>query len=253
MSSSLTYKDYVHDESHMKEYAAYQSKYGSRMRESDRALIEIVSKIVRDDLKAGRSLQLIDIGCSTGNLLLHLKNLVPGLKLHGADLNSKIIDDCRANKALSGVDFHVMDMLNPPAGQQYDVVVTNAALMFFDEGEQFDQAIAGVGKLVKKGGYFVAFDYFSPYNQEVTIIETTKGHPKGLKFSFRSYETTKRALDKAGLSNAQFQPFYMPFDLPKPTDPSDVTSFTTQTTSGERLSLRGMINQPWCHLIARKV
>ena len=44
----------------------------------------------------------------------------------------------------------------------------------------------------------------------------------------------------------------MPFDLPRPTEEKDVTSYTEHTKDGRRLSFRGSLFQPWCHVTAKK-
>jgi SAM-dependent methyltransferase len=242
-----SYRSYVDDAEHMRQYAEYQSKYASQIRESDRRLIELIRP-----LAAAGARSLIDFGCSTGNLLLHLKHALPELKLRGADLVEAIIDGNRQNPALSGIDFAVADMLQPdPAGMTYDVVVANAALMFFDEAE-FDRAVAMLGRLVAPGGSFVAFDLFHPFEQEITLVERSKGHPAGLKFAFRSWETVQRAVRASGLRPAELTMWNMPIDLPPPARPDDITSYTVPTTDGRRLSFRGALYQPWCHMIAKK-
>ena len=242
-----SYRDYVGDAEHMRQYAEYQAKYASQIRESDRRLIEMIRPLVANGART-----LIDFGCSTGNLLLHLKHAVPQLKLRGADLVETIIDANRKNPSLAGIDFVVADMLQPDStGATYDVVVTNAALMFFDDAE-FDRAIAMLGRLVAAGGSFVAFDLFHPFEQEITLVERSIGHPAGLKFSLRSWKTAQRAIRAAGLSPADMTMWNMPIDLPVPAQPDDITSYTVNATDGRRLSFRGSLYQPWCHVIAKK-
>jgi 2-polyprenyl-3-methyl-5-hydroxy-6-metoxy-1,4-benzoquinol methylase len=70
------YREDVSDATHMRSYASYQRRYGHVLRESDRELIERVRARTVD----GAS--LLDVGCSTGSLLLHLSRLLPELELH---------------------------------------------------------------------------------------------------------------------------------------------------------------------------
>ncbi|MDP2323911.1 MAG: hypothetical protein Q8N51_07775, partial [Gammaproteobacteria bacterium] len=68
MSKETSYGHYVTDEAFLRDYNAYQAKYAENIRESDKVLLRLVSDIVS---RAGAaSLSLLDIGCSTGNLLL---------------------------------------------------------------------------------------------------------------------------------------------------------------------------------------
>ena len=247
--STKTYLDYVKDDAHMQDYRRHQSQYAAKMRESDRVLVEHVARFLGPGGGAGKS--LVDVGCSQGNLLLHLKHLLPGLQLHGIDLAAGILAQNRANPDLAGIEFTEMDMLAMPTTLQYDVVVANAALMFFDR-EQFDKAVRNLGALVKPGGTFIAFDYFNPFEQEVTLTETSVLHPKGLTFSFRSYKVARAAVAAAGLSPPAFHPFQMPFALPRSEDPTNVNSYTLRDDHGQHHSFRGSVYQPWCHLIAAK-
>ena len=243
--SHLGFKNYVEDAAHMRAYAEYQKKYARTIRESDKVLIELLRA------RAAPGARLLDLGCSTGNLLLHLKHALPGIALAGGDIVGSIIAANRENPELAGIEFLELDMLALPAAPQYDVVVTNAALMFFAP-EEFQRAIASIGRAVRPGGWFLAFDLFHPFEQEIDLIETSSRHPSGLRFHFRSYQAVRRALDGARLSDPEFAFFSMPIALPRPLDPSDITSYTVETVEQQRLSFRGALYQPWCHLSARK-
>lgn len=247
MSTDSTYKDYVHDEAHMAQYREYQRKYATKIRESDRKLIALVAAHVGD----GHGNTLLDMGCSTGNLLLHLKHAFPALALEGSDLAAEIIASDQRNPELAGITFTVRDMLEMADTPQYDVVTSNAALMFFDD-EQFERAVMQLARAVKPGGLFVMFDLFHSFDETIVVTERSAAHPKGLKFALRAWSGVRAALDRAGLVDATFASWHMPFDLPRPPDPADLTSYTIKTDGGERLSFRGALFQPWCHVTARR-
>jgi SAM-dependent methyltransferase len=251
MSTELNYRDYVTDADHMQWYSQYQRKYATTIRESDKMLIDIVRGLAAEAVARGERPRLLDIGCSTGNLLLHLKRLVPGLQLTGGDMASGIIAECRANGALAGIDFAEMNMLDLTAQRPFDIVVANAALMFFSDDE-FEQAIASISRAITPRGWFVAFDLFHPFDQEVAIVETTSLHPRGLKFYFRSFTRVRRALAAAGQPSPELTPFRIPIDLPRPSDPGDVTTYTVTGVDGTKMSFRGTLFQPWCHVVSRK-
>jgi ubiquinone/menaquinone biosynthesis C-methylase UbiE len=245
MSRDLTYKDYVGDEAHMAAYAEYQRKYSHQIRESDRKLIALIARHVGD----GRGMTLLDIGCSTGNLLRHLRHTLPQLQLEGADIVASIIAANTEAPDLKGIRFSVLNMLEMPADRQFDVVVANAALPFFNE-EEFERAIENLGRCVKRGGLFAVFDFFHPFDELITVIERSKAHPLGMKSHFRSYIDVRRAVLSAGLEEPEFDPWIIPVDLPRPSDPADMTSYTVRLEDGERLLFRGAVYQPWCHMTA---
>jgi 2-polyprenyl-3-methyl-5-hydroxy-6-metoxy-1,4-benzoquinol methylase len=105
MNETFTYHDYVTDEKFLAGYNAYQAKYAGQMRESDKVMIRLIREVVAKRGDLGRPLRLLDIGCSTGNLLLHLKRQLPNLALTGGDLAESSLDECRGNPELVGIDF----------------------------------------------------------------------------------------------------------------------------------------------------
>ncbi|MGH7380736.1 MAG: class I SAM-dependent methyltransferase [Candidatus Methylomirabilales bacterium] len=233
------------------DYLEYQKKYATQIRESDRVIIEMVREIVQRRGDIGRSLSLVDIGCSSGNLLFHLKHKVPEVVLTGGEVYPKIVEQCRKNPALSGINFEEMDLLRLSRKREFDIVVVNAVLCLFDE-EGFDLAVGNIADGLRGHGALIVFDWFHPYEQELTIIERSKTHLGGLEIRFRSYRRVTTALEKSGFSGISFQPFKIPIDLPEPEDGSDISSHTVRMESGERLIFRGALFTPWCHVLAEK-
>jgi SAM-dependent methyltransferase len=239
------YRDYVDDAAHMRTYSDYQERYAETPRESDKVLIELVREHVPD------SGSLLDMGCSTGNFLLHVSRLLPGLELHGADMAGDVIAACRANERLSGIDFHEENMLDLKLDRSFDAVTVNAALMFFTP-EELRRALAALGSIVSPGGHLIGFDYVQPFEAQVEIVETSRAFPSGLRFFFRSEQQVRDDLDAAGFADVTFQPFHVPINLPRPDDPGDIRSWTRRADDGTGLAFRGSLYQPWCHFVARK-
>lgn len=229
----------------MRAYAAYQERYAGSLRESDRELIELV----REHAKPGAS--LLDVGCSTGNLLLHLSHAIPGLELHGADMAAEIIAACKADERLAGIEFYEQDMLDLRFDRAFDVVTANAALPFFTP-EELRQALSQLGSVVTPGGHLVVFDWVHPFDVGLEIVETSQAFPQGLRFFFRGERQMRELLDEAGFDEVTLRPFHIPIDLPRPEDPADLRTWTQRTADGTGLSFRGGLYQPWCHLVARK-
>ncbi len=248
----LSYKDYVSDETQIDQYSEYQRKYSKKIRESDKELIGLIQKLSKTKLNSKGKKTLLDVGCSTGNLLLHIKNTIPEIDLVGGDIVSNIIKNCKKNPELEGISFKVMNMLKMSDHiSAFDFVVVNASLMFFKD-EEFETALKNLSSVTKKGGYFLAFDYFHPFEQEISMVEKSKLYPSGLKLYFRSYSKVDCALKNAGFKDWFYNSFNIPTQLEKPEDLSDITTYTIDSKEGNRLCFRGSIFQPWCFLIAKK-
>jgi SAM-dependent methyltransferase len=236
------YREYVTDDAFMADYLAYQQKYAVTMRESDKRMIAIL----RSKLGAGRK-TVADIGCSTGNFLMHLKRLCPDFELVGGELAPKALELCRADPALAGIRFESMDAVQLGRAAEFDAVTLNAVLYLF-EPSHFESAIASLSRSLRPGGWMIAFDWFHSWEQELAIRETSKTHPNGLMIHLRSYSRVRPILAQHGFVDETFEPFMIPIDLPRPTQLDDMASYTT----ADRLIFRGSLAQPWCFLAARK-
>lgn len=251
MSEDFSYREYVTDEAFLRGYNAYQAKYAEQMRESDKVLVGLIGEIFSKRPPERGPLKVLDIGCSTGNLLLHLRRLMPSLALTGGDLAESSLAECRANPALAGVEFLALDLLDLPAQPKYDVVTVNAVLYMMTD-EQIDTALASLSRALAPAGTLIVFDFFHPFEQDLTIMEASRTHPAGLRLRFRPMARFTAALAAAGFSDAVYRPFTLPIDLPRHADDGELITYTVPAADGRRLPFRGTLFQPWCHLTAVK-
>jgi SAM-dependent methyltransferase len=251
METRTLYERYPNDNEYIKSYIEYQGRYEKDARQSDMKLIELVSRVLASYSTTHRQVRLLDIGCSTGNLLSHLKNAFPTLHLGGGDLSELSIASCRNNSALNGIEFQVMDILRlGEYASCYNIVTANAILYGFAD-DLFEASLRNIGEALVSGGSLVAFDFFHPWEQDVELIEKSAHFPQGHPLHFRSYSTARAMLLAAGFEEPHFSPFRIGIDLPDK-GYSSIATRTTMTKSGDRIMLRGCLSQPWCHLVARK-
>jgi SAM-dependent methyltransferase len=247
MAEKLHYREYVTDTDALRLYDSYQERYRDSIRESDKVLIELIRGAT-----SGRNASLLDIGCSTGNLLRHLRRLAPELRLTGADLALSAIDHCRADPELADVSFGVYDMLDLTSAGTYDVIVANAVAVYFDWGD-YRKALASVFDALEPGGTYIVFEWLHPFAvQDLTIVETSKWHPDGLKICFRPMAKVEAMLREVGFASVDFHPFELPIDLPFHGHDADVATYTRKDENNRRMAFRGVLYQPWCHMVARK-
>lgn len=247
MPTDEAYGDYIASD----EYRQYYQKYFSQMRESDRALIELIRSAFKDELECGAPLNLADIGCGSGNLLFHIKHQFPAMALIGGDTYPDVIEGCRKNPDLKGITFEVMDLLNLDRESRFDCIVVNAVLFLFDESE-FDLAISNITRALNPGGWFFAYDFATQYQQDLTILEKSVTHPDGMTLHFRPAARITQIMRRHGLSKVSIKPFQIPIDLTPPDSPEDISSRTVKTEAGDRLIFRGSLFTPWCHMMAQK-
>ncbi len=232
-------------------YVEYQKRYSENIRESDKITIGMIRKTVEESYPDKRNLSLLDIGCHNGNLLLHLKRAMPWIEYHGGDLFPELIDHCRADAALAGIAFEVMDVRDIPYRERFDLVLASAILGRFST-EEFSLAIANIARAIKPGGYLFVFDWYHEWEQEIYVREKTKEQSEGLDLFFRPFSQVSQTLEREGFARAEFNPFSIPIDLPRPDSLADMRTYTLRTAEGERLNFRGSLFQPWCHMRARK-
>jgi SAM-dependent methyltransferase len=230
-------------------YFDYQKRYAATMRESDKALLTLMKDALG---KAGeRGGRLLDIGCSSGNLLRHLRKAAAGLEYWGGDIQPDVIERCRAEPDLKDIRFEIMNVRELAMWPRFDIITANAVLFRFPEAD-FAAICSSLAAALAPGGQLFTFDFYHPFHQDLGVVEISAWHPDGLTLYLRSFRTARRVLSAQGFSDIQFYPFEIPINLPKPDDPSDITTYTRRDESGNRLQFRGCLFQPWCHMIAHK-
>jgi SAM-dependent methyltransferase len=249
MNKDFSYQDYVGDAAFLTEYNEYQQRYADGIRESDKVIVAMVGE--RVDNRKKERLKILDIGCSTGNLLLHLKRAVPDADYIGGDLAQSSLRVCRQNRKLEGVTFHQMDVLDLPCGA-FDIIIVNAVLYLFDDAQLFS-AMISIFNGLKTGGQVIVYDFAHPFkHQNVIINETSRMHPHGLRICFRSMESIEKTAKAAGFKRVVFRSFDLPIDLAMPGYDEEVVTYTVPRQDGSRMMFRGVLYQPWCHMIIEK-
>lgn len=244
------YREYVADGEFAAGYTDYQRRYAAEPRESDRVLIGHVAAALAGRPDGAPPPRILDIGCSTGNLLRHLHRALPGAVFQGGELMPEALEACRTAPDLDGMTFAEMDLLDLGPGA-FDVVVINAVLYLLGD-DDLRRALRSVAGALAPGGTLVAFDLFHPFDQHLTIREASATHPDGLVLHFRPYALLGEACAAAGLEPPAIHPFAIPIDLPRPERDDEIISYTVPTAAGERLLFRGALAQPWCHVTARR-
>jgi SAM-dependent methyltransferase len=226
----------------LKNYNEYQARYSTTIRESDKILLSLIAQ------QSNRG-TLLDIGCSTGNFLSHVRAAFPETKLTGGDIAESSLAICRANPNLAGVDIRRMDITNVEGS--YDIVVSNAVTSVVND-DIFERGMKSIARGLKPGGVFITFEWMSQFDgQSIEIREKTRDYPDGFWLYFRSYAHVRSALTAAGLADIEYMPFEIQIDLPFPGFDS-VQTYTIKDEHGKRMNFRGVLFQPWAFVTAKK-
>jgi SAM-dependent methyltransferase len=163
----------------------------------------------------------------------------------------QILDQCRRDPALFGVEFKELNLLELSLNECFDVITANAVVYLFS-ADELNLAFQNIVRALKPGGWFMAFDFFHPFEQDLEVFEKSKTHPDGLMLHLRPYSKVITSLEDNHLTNTTFRPFSIPVDLAKPESLDDLTSHTVMSRDGERMLFRGILYQPWCFLATQK-
>jgi SAM-dependent methyltransferase len=249
------WKRYVTDDRWSEIYSDYQQRYVNNPRESDRKSAYLARLAL---LESGvRSARILDIGCSTGNFLRHLRRVIPAAALYGGDLMEKHLEECRSAPDLRDIEFTRMDILALPNGNPFDVIVANAVSVYFDKPE-YELACRSICAALKPGGTFIGFELVFPGDKEQQFVEPSDAHPEGLKLELRSEDFVVAAFKKAGFAECTVSPFDIPIDLPprESTQEEPDAHLYSRTErdpiTNRRLLWRGPLFQPWAHICARR-
>jgi SAM-dependent methyltransferase len=239
-------------------YNTYQAKYVENIRESDRAIIEHILQAIDRSGKKPADCRLLDIACSTGSLLIHLRKAFPDMKLAGVDLETSSINTARANELLKGVELFVEDATKLDFSSEFDFIITNAFTWMLDH-DAFRLVSERILSALKPGGSWVAFEWTHEFNHDICIHERSNSHPNGIRIYSRPMNWVQKSLQDAGFDKVAFHPFQIPIDLKRGAVYTnnddgfeDLNSYTIKTEEGGRLLFRGSVCQPWCHMVASK-
>lgn len=233
----------------------YNWKYRTALREGDKRVLSLLRELSSDKTEVA----LIDLGCGNGNFLKHMTEQFPDWSLSGSDLAEALIRNCQQDPELEGVRFHVGDLTEMPDAQhqgRYDFVVLIAVLQVLPP-DVLKQAIACIGAYLKKGGYLINFDGYYPYSEHQSVRIEVTAEPglhtdlPTMNYHYHSYGSMRAICLERGFSSIDFEPFYMPFDIPRPVG-NPAATHTEELADERRLSMLGVVAQPWCFLKAQK-
>ena len=238
--------------------AQYHAHYRRHPRERDKAGLRILEDI-REEFSG--TVRIVDIGAGWGSYAYHIRNEIRDCEVSAIELDEACIQSYKTEPDLKGINAIFADIMAAQVTESWDIASTVAVTCVYPQA-QFEQMISAISGLISPGGYYIGWEMIHGVDQELEIKETHADISDIL--CIRSTKNVSTVFEGAGFSAIRFIPFEMPFDMEpvksavkwsgKATDirMAHLKSHTIKTDNG-RLSFRGAMYQPWCHVIAQKL
>ncbi|WP_158827050.1 class I SAM-dependent methyltransferase [Mucilaginibacter lacusdianchii] len=120
---------------------------------------------IPDDLEP---LQILDLGCGTGNLTAAALQHYPQAEIHALDISADILKECQQRFAdKSNVYYHQQDFSDLDFElESFDLIISSIAIHHIPDYEKTD-LYDRVHSLLKPGGVFVFADQTQGINEEI--------------------------------------------------------------------------------------
>lgn len=172
--------------------------------------------------------KLCDFGCSAGQFLYYVRDLVPEASLFGMDINERLLESARNH--VPSATFYQQSVLDD--GEfEFDISFMCGVLSSLDN---FETVIGNLIKWTKKGGTIYITELFNPYKATIRSKYTLGNGESGNWNIFSQKEVDDFLFWTSKVTDCKFIEFKMPIDLAKQYDP--VRSWTVNTDNGRILT-----------------
>lgn len=173
-------------------------------------------------------LQVVDIGCATGDFLHFLSLLYPRAQLHGYDVLDSLLS--RAATEVPSASFSrvdISDAARQPESQKFDIAFMLGVHSIFDDLHWLTNAL----DLLNPGGHFFCFGLFNPVDVDV-FIKARKCGTQSLEpgWNVMSCTTVLEHLNALGHAG-DFTPWQISIPVP-PTNGDPYRSWTVPQVDG---------------------
>jgi len=106
------------------------------------------------------NLNILEIGCSSGQRLQAMKNKSPQLNVYGIEPSKKAIDYCKTHNKDVIISEGTVDDLSVFATSFFDVVIVGFVFYVLDR-ELLFKSISEIDRILKQEGYVIIIDFFA--------------------------------------------------------------------------------------------
>jgi 2-polyprenyl-3-methyl-5-hydroxy-6-metoxy-1,4-benzoquinol methylase len=214
----------------------FHRKRGRRFKVKE--LFKDIARIVRAHFRHKTTqLDILDIGCASGELLYFLRKDLKTLgKAFGFDCEKELIKSAKERFGGSGIKFFVADAMSFNMHAQFDVITLTSVLSYFDNPYP---VISNVIRHLKKGGVAVISGIFNKWDIDVRLCYKMPGEKKwssGHVINQFPVKSISAFIKKAGCKPV-FSEQIMPFELALKKNP--IRSWTVNL-DGKRYMMNGL-------------
>ncbi|MCH3963889.1 MAG: methyltransferase domain-containing protein [Clostridium sp.] len=185
-------------------------KWNSKLYDSKHDFVAEYGKDLLEFIQDDRTQKILDLGCGTGVLTAEIAKLCDYVL--GIDSSSEMIE--KARQAYPNLDFQVMDALEIPCEQKWDVVFSNAVFHWISNHDlllrKIKDSLKSPGKLICEFG---AYGNIKIIEQGFSAVLQDMGITYNSRFTFPTVDTFSQLLIKNGFSIKKIYDFDRPTPL----------------------------------------
>ena len=163
---------------------------------------KISAKHVLETIKKHKNnehIELLDVACGTGNVLLECASSMPNAKFTAVDISEGMLEKAKNNakkRALENISFHLQDITKLTLTQKYDVITCSYALFFLPDAHKVLQTLV---TLLNEDG-MVIFTTFTPKafkisNEILLPLLVQYGSKSAKEYDVNRWENLKQRKD----------------------------------------------------------
>ncbi|MDI7863152.1 methyltransferase domain-containing protein [Rhizobiaceae bacterium n13] len=143
---------------------------------------------------------ILDIGCGSGGITLHIASRFPTATLTGFDVEGPVIEKARQRARAADLDGRV-DFVQAPPGRlpfedaSFDVVFSKDAMVHIADKEAL---FAEIYRVLKPGGVVAASDWMIGHDGQPSPEMLAYIEAEGLSFGMASPQRYRTAMERAG-------------------------------------------------------
>jgi len=120
--------------------------------EKTKELFKFIASLLYKKINSKKTLNILDVGCATGEFIYYLRQKFPQHKYEGIDISRAMIDQARHKMPTEKWKCkNILDKIHKPQ-RQYDIVLCVGVLQIFDD---FKIPVTNLFSYTKLGGFYI--------------------------------------------------------------------------------------------------